>query len=223
MNILSSHPFYIKREELSESDFKSFVSKLQDRGFFVKTISSNVIIISQTKDSDYNTIVACYPKEATDELAMCAFYNADGPFTPTMNVQHSVLSLWGGLMAFNMTQFVTLAFYGNNLKNHERIMKEPFCSEILKIFLNSIRIFRCPNCGEFTFKKEDWEREDPRFTEERITHGLNAIANVLFLGGHGAGGEWSQATKQRYKYEGYNLICTNCGHVHKVTTSILPL
>lgn len=221
MNVLSSHPFYIKREELSNSDFNSFVQILQEKGYVVQSRTTNTVVISQTKDSPYNNIVVCYPEKASDELALCRFYNADNPITKAVYHPHSSLLFFG--MAMNLTKFFPVLFYGNSLSNPDRILNEPFCSEILKIFLSTIRIFRCPNCGKFTFSKENWEHEDPRLSEERITHGLNVIANVLFLGGHGAGGEWSQATKQRYKYEGYNLTCSKCGHVHKVTTSILPI
>lgn len=221
MNILSSHPFFIKREELFNSHFKSFVSRLQDNGYFTALISSSSVIISQTKNSTYNNVVVCYPEKVTGELAVCCFYNTDGFFVPAINQSYSKLSLAGLLMVIESAKIFPLSIVGYGLKNHDRILKEPFCSEILKIFLSSISVFKCPNCGEFTFKYEKWRREDSMFTEERLSHGLNALANVLFLGGHGAGGEWSQATKQRYKYEGFKLTCTNCGHGHKVSTSTL--
>lgn len=217
MNVLASHPFYIKREEVSNSDFLTFVSKVKDKGCCVKLISSSSVIISQTKNSPYNNIIVCFPEKSEGELAQCRFYNADFPFSPIP--QTSSISPIVGMGIWKLLPLM----YGHSLKNGERILGEPFCSEILSIFLSSVSVYKCPTCGEFTFKRDNWVHEDSRFTEERITHGLNAIANILFLGGHGAGGEWSQATKQRYKYEGFNLTCVKCGHTHKITTSILPL
>lgn len=61
MNVLASHPFYIKREEVSNSDFLTFVSEVKDKGYCVKLISSSSVIISQTKNSPYNNIIVCFP------------------------------------------------------------------------------------------------------------------------------------------------------------------
>ncbi len=222
MNVLSSHPFYIKREDINPSNFEAFINEIKEKGYYIYRNGSNFIRIANNKDTRYNNIIVHYPEIPNCELATCKFYNADGPFVLEHHHPITALSLVSAMTIAFRESFYTI-MHGNDLKNYDRALNEPFCSKILKIFLNHIKIFQCPKCGGYTFSKKEWEQEDSRFTEERITHGLNAIATVLFLGGHGAGGEWSQATKQRYKYKGFNLTCSKCGSIYKITTSMLPV
>lgn len=231
MKILSSYPFYIKPKDLVKSNLELFVNEIQSHGYFTKRITSNCVVISSNKNSTFNNIVVYVPgnDDKEQELAVCKFYNADDSLNFSKVRNHNNEQKFNLLTFSAFNTGVALVVnslgicFGNDLVDHIRILKEPFCSDVLRILLKHYQIFKCPKCGKFSFKRDYWKREDPIFSEERISHGFNAIANILFLGGHGAGGEWSQATKQRHKYNGYNLSCVNCGHVNEVTTDVTPI
>jgi len=221
MEILSSHPFYIKKEDCISSHFESFLAKCKDAGMAVSQILPNTYRISPIDRNVYNNIIVYYPDKPQAKYGICKFYNADGLSINEQLKKNNQgifthhISIGIGLMG--MLDVLTL---GNNLKNPERIMNEAFCKSVLKLFLSTIPVYKCPNCGGYTFTMENWEKEESRFSEERVGNGLNAIGCIL-LGGHGAGGYWSQATKPRKKESGYKLSCNNweCNHSESITTN----
>lgn len=116
----------------------------------------------------------------SDELTTCKFYNLDG-WLP------EIPPTFSGISYIGLVPVMTIAIshgmiYGQSLKNPDRILREPFCKSIFGKFISTFKVYRCPKCGGLTFNRENWEHEESRFTEDRIGHGLNAIATVLFLG-----------------------------------------
>lgn len=212
---LASLPIYLVSQDNYNDLLSKFRKTLESDGLFVSKYSDCIFEISHHKSSQFNNIFITFPSELSYELNICTIYNIDGWPRGVSNIT-SLISTTGIPITFNLLS----ALSGSSIKNPDRIMREPFCKKIFEKFISTFDVFRCPQCGALTFKREAWEHEESRFTEDRIGHGLNAIATVLFLGGHGAGGEWSQATKPRKKESGFNLICTKCGYVKSVTTSV---
>jgi len=217
---IASHPMYLMKHDNYIQVYHDFISSLEREGIFVKRVApwSNLVEISQNPDSAFNHIVIDFPKDLSNEITRCKFYNLDG-WLPKLPDLSTGISCIGLSIAMPIASSYGMIF-GLSLKNQDRIKWEPFCKKIYDKFVSSFNIFRCPKCGSLTFKYENWEQTESRFTEDRIGHGLNAIATVLFLGGHGAGGEWSQATKPRKKESGFKLTCTCCYHIKSVTTSV---
>lgn len=218
MTELASLPVYLSKQDNHMIKFSSFISMLVEEGMYVNRLTDNLVEIENHSnikpDCCYSRIVIDMPKELSSEVTMCKFY-----FLP-----HSLVGSFLGLKPNMFTvlsgPFIILsALFGNTIKNPDTIMRGPVCKNIFEKLISTFEIFRCPKCGALTFKRESWEYEESRFTEDRIGHGLTAIAYVLFLGGHGAGGEWSQATTPREKKSGFTLTCTKCGNVKSVTTS----
>lgn len=222
MEILSSHPFYIRREDINIESFNRFIDSVSEAGFFVERKNPKLVRISDSKENVYNNIFVRYPQHTPycNELTICKFFNADGqlekvtipPPTTVFAVATSVAS------AIRQTLFSDI-IYGNEPKNPERIFNEPFCNIISSLFLAHISPYRCENCKSYSFTKEIWEKKDPLFTEDRIGHMISAVGIIAFLRGHGAGGEWSRATGQRYRRKGFTLTCSKCGSTHSVITS----
>lgn len=199
---IASLPIYLTSQESHLQTFSKFISAIERDGFYVKKIGDTLVHISQEENSEFNHIVINIPQKLSNELTACKFYILDG-WRPSWLMSHSL-----GM------------FYGLSLKNPDRIIREPSCNRVFDKFISTFKVFRCPNCGSLTFKRENWEHKESRFSEERIENGLNAIATILFLGGHGAGGWWSQATKPRENKSGFTLSCTCCDYIKSVTTSI---
>lgn len=223
MEILSSHPFYIRKKDIDIESFNHFIDSVREAGFFLERKNPELVRISDSNENVYNNIFVRYPHSNpySNELAICKFFNADGgPLekviapSPTTFLAAAAATV----SAISQALFSDL-IYGNEPKNTERIFNEPLCNKILSLFLTYISPYRCEKCKSYSFTKEVWEKKDPLFTEERIGHMINTIGIITFLRGHGAGGEWSRATGQRYRRKGFTLTCSMCGSTHSVVTS----
>lgn len=223
MDILSSHPFYIRKEDIKIESFNDFIDSVQAAGFFVERKTPELVRISDSNENVYNNIFVRYPlsNSYSNELTTCKFFNADGPLEKVIAPSPTTFFAATSAAVSDITQALfSDIIYGNEPKNTERVFNEPFCNKILSLFLKHISPYRCEKCKSFGFTKEVWEKKDPLFTEERIGHMINTIGIIAFLRGHGAGGEWSRATGQRYRRKGFTLTCSKCGSTHSVTTYV---
>lgn len=216
---IASLPLYLLKQESHLHAFSNFIGSLEQDGFFIKKDGKNVVEISQYRSLEFNHIVIEFPNELSHEVTLCKFYNADGWLSTVPALSTGISRSAFYEVSSVASSLVSMLTRGLSIKNPDKIIREPFCKSIFSKFVSTFNIFRCPKCGALTFKRDNWEHTESRFTEDRIGHGLNAIATIIFLGGHGAGGEWSQATKPSEKKSGFNLTCTNCKYVKSVTIS----
>lgn len=85
---IASLPMYLNRQENYLQTFSDFLSSLERDGLYVrKHMESKMIEIAQDKNSEFNHIVINFPKELSQELTPCSFYNANGwlPFAPQLS------------------------------------------------------------------------------------------------------------------------------------------
>lgn len=226
MDILSSHPFYIRKEDIDIKTFNDFIDSVREAGFFLERKTPELVRISDSNENVYNNIFVRYPRSNpySNELTTCKFFNADGPLerviAPSPNCFFAATVVASAAGSAIRQAFFSDIIYGNEPKDTGRVFNEPFCNKILSLFLKHISPYRCDKCKSYSFTKEVWEKKDSLFTEERIGHMINTIGIITFLRGHGAGGEWSRATGQRYRRKGFTLVCSKCGSTHSVITSI---
>lgn len=215
MKILATHTLYIPKENFDPKSFEPFIESIKLKGYFVQEYGiAKFFRIALNPVAKDNNIFIFYPKKADDKFASCIFFNIDHPgFIGGGGFSIGLLSPFSSLYSYAF-------LYGE--KNYERIQSDKFCSEIFSELIHHLPVHRCPKCNSLSFRKEIWETVDKKFTEERIENALNAFGSIL-MGGHGAGGYWSEATKPRYRQTGYHLVCMQCKHSHTVTTEITKL